>query len=237
MKGRLTEAQVRRELARMDAQAARRRARIGTVVVMATALLAGMLAARFMFTLAGVKSDGMGDVLRSGDVALCVRADAPLLAEAPGRGSLALVRYAENGMLRQTVRRVIALAGDEISVSEDGDVTLNGAPLDEPYASYRAQDDWTGGESLPGGALENPFSEAEPQPSIQAASAETAALADDLVYPITVPEGMAFVLCDNRDNVLDSRSSRFGLVAEADVLGLARAIIWPVYRVGLLGGA
>ena len=53
-------------------------------------------------------------------------------------------------------------------------------------------------------------------------------------YPLTVPEGAVFVLCDNRDNRLDSRSSRFGLVAEADIKGMARAIIWPVYRARLL---
>ena len=56
-------------------------------------------------------------------------------------------------------------------------------------------------------------------------------------YPLTVPDGAAFVLCDNRNNRLDSRSSRFGLVAEADIEGEARAILWPVYRAGLTDDA
>ena len=60
---------------------------------------------------------------------------------------------------------------------------------------------------------------------------------DDMNYPLTVPEGSAFALCDDRNNRLDSRSSRFGLVKLADVRGEARAIIWPVYRAGLLARA
>ena len=53
-------------------------------------------------------------------------------------------------------------------------------------------------------------------------------------YPLTVPEGKLFVLCDSRDNLLDSRSSSFGLVTEVDVKGLVRAVIGPVYRAGVL---
>ncbi|MER2142956.1 MAG: S26 family signal peptidase, partial [Eubacteriales bacterium] len=52
--------------------------------------------------------------------------------------------------------------------------------------------------------------------------------------PNVQQSGAVFVLSDNRDNRLDSRSSRFGLVAEADIKGMARAIIWPVFRAGLL---
>ena len=123
---------------------------------------------------------------------------------------------------------------DEVSVDEDGRVTLNGQALEEPYATYRSPNDWAGGEAAPGGALENPF--AEDGAAIPAAPVETAAQVDDMDYPMTIPAGSAFVLCDNRDNLLDSRSSRFGLVKTADLLGEARAILWPVYRAGLLDG-
>lgn len=237
MSERVTEAQVRRELMRMDEKASRRRSRIGAAVVLAAALVLGALVARYQFTLVDIRSDGMSAALQSGDVALCVRSDAPLLVESVRHGSLALVRYSDNGLKRQTVRRVIALAGDEVVVDGDGRVTLNGEALDEPYAVYRSRDDWNGGEVLPGGALENPFSDAPRPVSAQATQAETAERVNDMDYPLTVPEGMAFVLCDNRDNVLDSRSSRFGLVGQADMQGLALAVIWPVYRVGRLDGA
>ncbi|MBR1821687.1 MAG: signal peptidase I [Clostridia bacterium] len=231
--GRVTEAQVRRELIRMDQKASRRRGRIGTLVVLATALLAGALAAQFLFALADIRTSGMSDTLRGGDVVLCERMASPVRTGQLERGALALVRYLDSGMQRQTVRRVIAVAGDVVSVERDGRVTVNGEALEEPYAAYRSESDWRGGEATPGGALENPF--ASPEETVASAQSDaTPTQIDDLDYPITVPDGKLFVLCDNRENAVDSRSSRFGLVGEADVLGLARAIIWPIHRVGSL---
>ena len=231
---RVTAAQVRRELMRMDGRAARRRAGIAAVVIVALSLLAGAMATRFLFVVTNVRTDGMSPALAGGDVAVCVRADAPLLGQPLARGALALVRYSDSGIHRHTVRRLIALAGDEVSVDGEGRVTLNGVALDEPYATYCSQDDLDIDEIIPGGALENPFAESGAPVQTQAQPIETAEGTDDMNYPLTVPEGAAFVLCDNRDNRLDSRSSRFGLVTEANIKGVARAIIWPVYRAGLL---
>jgi len=230
--GRLTEEQVRRDLIRADRKASRRRARIGAAVVLATALLAGALAARFLFALADIRTTGMGDTLLSGDVVLCERMASPLRRKALGRGSLALVRYLDNGMQRETVRRVIALAGDEVSVESDGRVTVNGEALEEPYARYRNMSDWLDGEDV-GGALENPFADPDAAPA-PTASIPVPDQVDDVEYPLVVPEGRLFVLCDDRANALDSRSSRFGLVNEADVQGLARLVIWPAHRAGML---
>lgn len=232
--GRVTEAQVRRELIRMDRKQSRRRSRIGALVVLATALVTGTLAARFLFALADIRTSGMNETLLSGDVVLCERMASPVRTEALGPGSLALVRYLDNGMSRQTVRRVIAVAGDEVSVESNGRVTVNGAALEEPYATYRVETGWRDGEAAPGGALENPFVSPEEAASYYTQGEVTVSQIDDLDYPITVPEGKLFVLCDNRENAVDSRSSRFGLVSEADVLGLAKAVLWPIHRVGIL---
>ncbi len=234
---RVTEAQVRRVLTHMDDNVARRRVRICAAVIAVVALTLGALATRFLFAAVDMRTDGMTDALMSGDVAMCLRMDNPLWPLEIRRGALALVRYEEQGIKRLTVRRLIALAGDEIWVDDEGRVTLNGEALEEPYATYRTEsDDLPGGEAIPGGALENPF--AQPQPGAPnqepAEQPETAEGTDDMDYPFTVPEGAAFVLCDNRNNWLDSRSSRFGLVAEADIKGMVQAIIWPVYRAGLL---
>ena len=43
--------------------------------------------------------------------------------------------------------------------------------------------------------------------------------AGDVAYPCQVPEGMLFVLCDNRDAASDSRYADFGFVSEEDVIG------------------
>ena len=234
---RITEAQVRRELRRIDRRTANRRARIGAAVIVAVALLAGGLAMRFLFIALDMRSDGMAGALLSGDVVLCVRSDAPYLQSAPGRGALALVRYSDSGMRHLAVRRVIALGGDEVDVDSDGRVSVNGQALEEPYATYCYAADQVASQVVPGGALENPFADPNAPAPVQEGLYEVAEGTDDMDYPLTVPEGAAFVLCDNRNNRLDSRSSRFGLVKEADIRGVARAIIWPVYRAALLEAA
>jgi len=234
---RVSEAQVRRELMRMDQSAARRRMATGVVVIVALALLAGTLAAKFLFIAANVRTDGMSPGLNSGDVVFCLRANAPFLQVEPRRGALALVRYSESGMRRHTLRRLIALGGDEVSVDREGRVTVNGKALEEPYATYCDTDETSIDEAVPGGALENPFAPADAADQDQARPTPATAGVDDMNYPLTVPDGAAFVLCDNRNNRLDSRSSRFGLVAEADIEGVAQAILWPVYRAGLTDGA
>ena len=231
--GRVTAAQVRREMIRTDRKESRKRFRIGALILLAAALAAGTLAARFLFALADIRTRGMSATLLSGDVVLCERMNSPVRLGELGRGSLALIQYHDNGMQRQTVRRVVAVGGDEVSVEEDGHLIVNGEPVEEPYAEYRSMTDWSGGDENPGGALENPF--ASPDEVVVPAQSEVVdARVNDMNYPLTVPEGKLFVMCDDRENAMDSRSSRFGMVNEADVLGLARAVIWPVHRAGIL---
>ena len=231
--GRVDTAQVRREMIRMNGRASRKRFLIGAAVVLAIALLVGEAASRFLVTLSDIRTRGMSPALRSGDVVLCERMDSPLRQGELTRGALALVSYDDSGMRREAVRRVVAVAGDEIIVGDDGAVTLNGEPLNEPYAVYRDQSDWNGDDDAPGGALENPFISPD-EAEIRTPAVEVEPGVDDLVYPIQVPDGKLFMLCDDRDDAMDSRSSRFGLVDEKDVLGLARVVIWPVHRAGLL---
>ena len=232
--GRVTSEQVRREMIRTDRRESRRRFWIGVAVVLGAALLAGTGVARFLFALTDIRTTGMGETLESGDVVLCERMASPVRQAQLGRGSLALIQYEENGMQRHAVRRVIAMAGDIVTVEDDGRVHVNGDDLVEPYAAYRSKSEWFDDEEIVvGGALANPFaSPDEPAPTAQADAVQLPV--DDVEYPLTVPEGRLFVLCDDRDNAMDSRSSRFGLVDEKDVLGLARVVIWPVHRAGLL---
>lgn len=245
----VTEDQVRRELLRMADDASHRRAWMGALVAVTLALLLGFLAARFAFDMVDVRSNAMADAARSGDVVLCVRSDAMQALTQSGiserlgfkgvtRGSVALVRYRYNGLSHQALRRVIATGGDEVVVDGDGRVTVNGEALAEPYAIYRSGDESQEKKATSGGALINPFESAGP-PADEDLSQDRGFLEnggdleiDDVKYPLIVPEGMLFVLCDDRDNLLDSRSGRFGLVKEKDVLGLAFATLWPAYRAG-----
>ncbi len=54
--------------------------------------------------------------------------------------------------------------------------------------------------------------------------------ANDMVYPLDIPEHSWFVLGDNRGSSVDSRSSILGLVDDEQVLGRIFLRVWPLSR-------
>ncbi len=57
-----------------------------------------------------------------------------------------------------------------------------------------------------------------------------------MTFPYTVPEGKVFVMGDNRNNSLDSRSTDVGPIDERYILGKAIFRIYPLNRLGGLYG-
>ena len=53
-------------------------------------------------------------------------------------------------------------------------------------------------------------------------------------FPYTVPEGTVFVMGDNRNASLDSRSSYVGCIAEQDILGKVLLCFLPFSDFGVV---
>lgn len=123
----------------------------------------------------------------------------------PKRGELVIFR-GEADPDTSHVDRTVGLPGDEITMT-GGVVSINGFGVPRvPEQAYTAQ---TAGvtsktvsrywETWPGGAAYSVF-ESDP------------ARALDTVPPIKVPAGWYYVLGDNRDNPVDSRTAAFGMI-------------------------
>jgi signal peptidase I len=50
----------------------------------------------------------------------------------------------------------------------------------------------------------------------------------DIAFPITVPQGYYFVMGDNRNNSIDSRSNIVGFISYGYILGTAEARLYPL---------
>ncbi|ACB84957.1 signal peptidase I [Natranaerobius thermophilus JW/NM-WN-LF] len=108
----------------------------------------------------------------------------------PDREDVIVFEYSDD---KDFIKRVIALPGEEIKISE-GQVYIDGDPLDESeYETKKINDNYG---------------------------------------PEAVPEDKYFVLGDNRDNSMDSRSDSVGFIHEDKIKGKAFLIFWPLDDVG-----
>ena len=64
--------------------------------------------------------------------------------------------------------------------------------------------------------------------------AEPTFLGYDVTFPYTVPEGQLFLMGDNRNASLDSRSSSIGCIAEEDILGKVLLCFLPFEDAGVV---
>jgi signal peptidase I len=109
----------------------------------------------------------------------------------PARGDIVIIRTSSYGD-KPLVKRIIAVGGDTVDINfETGDVSVNGAVLDENYINEPTRKEL------------------------------------DFKGPVVVPEGHIFVLGDNRNESLDSRSSSVGFVDARNVLGKVLIVVVP----------
>jgi len=104
---------------------------VGSLYEMAEVLSSAVLCIAVLFTFvlrfAGVVGSSMTPTLKNGQW-LAVTAILPR----PARGDIVIISPRTNAFHEPLVKRVIAVAGDEIDIA-DGHVLINGEPIEEPY--------------------------------------------------------------------------------------------------------
>lgn len=145
-----------------------------------------------------------------------------LFAALPERGDVAVFTHPKTG--DTMIKRVIGLPGDRIAL-QGGRLIINGVVVPRAAgAAYRYREHQGGvvmvrryEETLPGGRS---------HPIIEQTDR---GLADDMAE-ITIPAGHLFMMGDNRDNSLDSRFARMGVVPLENLQGRAELIGWSLHR-------
>jgi signal peptidase I len=100
------------------------------LILLATAFVGGSYLTRTYATLMSVSSTSMAGTLQVGDILVFEKSSQVT------RGDI--VAFERDGVL--LLKRVIAVAGDQISISLDGTVYLNGVTINEEYLSGTISD-------------------------------------------------------------------------------------------------
>ncbi len=99
------------------------------IVVIVGALLIALLVRSFLFQVFSIPSESMVPTLQPGDRVLVNRLD-----DDPSRGEVVVFRRPDTwaGQHNDIIKRVIATGGETVE-GRDGDVFVDGVPLDESY--------------------------------------------------------------------------------------------------------
>lgn len=124
----------------------------------------------------------------------------------PGRGDIIVFHQTGEGYNEPIVKRVIALEGETIDI----DFKTFTVTVTDKYGSERT-------------VLDEDYMYLD---------TGYARLFSDHEYPYTVPEGHVFVMGDNRNNSLDSRSEEIGPVDMRRILGKVILRLAPLEKIG-----
>ncbi|MCX5584145.1 signal peptidase I [Streptomyces erythrochromogenes] len=175
----------------------------GIVVAIGFALfLGGFVWGALVYQPYTVPTDSMMPTVRPGDRVLAQRIDGGEVR----RGDVVIFTDSMWSDLPM-VKRVVGIGGDTVKCcGADGELTVNGTPLDEPYADT----------SRPDSGLAMPPGQAPPPGT---------------PFEVTVPEGNLFLLGDRRAASLDSRAhlqeAGQGTVSRSAVSARVDALAWP----------
>lgn len=180
----------------------------------------------FIAKLSIVSGDSMNNTLENADYLIVANL---FSSYEPKNGDIVVIDT--NDHPEPLVKRVIATEGQQIKIryskdlSQEGiyEIYVNGSdtPLNESYALYDF------------GSYRRPLYYIAPSSNVM----------DEITYDAitktytataTVPEGCVFVMGDNRNNSLDSRSSQIGFVDADFILGKCVFRILPLQKIGTL---
>lgn len=120
--------QIEAELKRENSKKEYNRVLRSTIFVLLVVTAAAVIVAVLMFPVLEIKGDAMNATLHSGDFVVTGK------AADYGRGDVVAFYYNNTLM----VKRIIAVGGDEVDIDEDGNVSVNGQALSEPYVTQKA---------------------------------------------------------------------------------------------------
>ncbi len=178
--------QVEKERARLRYKRRYSRTLKSTIAILIVVAAVAVLVATLWMPVLRIYGSSMVPTLHDGQIVVSVKTNSF------NQGDI-VAFYHGNKLL---IKRYIAGSGDWVNIDPDGNVSVNGETLDEPYLSEKAY-----GET-------------------------------NIELPYQVPDKRIFVLGDNRDVSIDSRSTTVGCIADDQIVGKIVLCIWPLDSFG-----
>jgi signal peptidase I len=178
----------------------------------AVAVLLFLVIRTFVVTAYSIPSESMEDTLLVGDFLMAnnavfgatlpfTRVRLPSIRD-PRRGEIVVFRPEYNQPVIDVVKRAVAIPGDTVAM-RDRVLFINGAPMDEPYLHAPVREDYELDRLGPQGYQ---WHLAHLAPGVDPATYRPSA---NNWGPLVVPEGQYFMMGDNRDQSMDSRTVGF----------------------------
>ena len=181
-----TTEQIEQERSRLRYQCRYSRTLKSTIAILVVVAAAAILVATLWMPVLRIYGTSMVPTLEDGQIVVSVKSS----SFEPGD---IVAFYHGNKLL---IKRFIAGPADWVDIDADGNVSVNGTVLDEPYIAEKAY-----GET-------------------------------NITLPYQVPDNRYFLMGDNRDVSVDSRSTAVGCVSDEQIVGKVVFRIWPLSQFG-----
>ena len=184
-----TTAQIEQERNRLRYKRRYNRTLRSTIAILVVVAAGAVLVATFWMPVLRIYGASMTPTLEDGQIVVCVKSNRFETGDI-------VAFYHGNKLL---IKRFIAESADWVDIDDDGNVSVNGEVLDEPYINEKAY-----GET-------------------------------NIELPYQVPDKRYFLMGDNRDESVDSRSTAVGCISDDQIVGKVVFRIWPLNRFGSVG--